>query len=57
MTDVTEHDCEKEWEGNDRKQPRVDFLVLGDTIAIHDRLEGFCKLVGSHERGWGFVSP
>lgn len=57
MTNVTEHDSEEEGERNNRKQSRVDLLIFGDTITIHNGLEGFSELVRSHERGWSLVRP
>lgn len=50
MTDITKHHREQERERDDRKQPRVHFLVRRDPIRIHNRLEPFRKLVRPVER-------
>lgn len=55
MTNVTEHDSEEERERDDRKQPRIDFLVGCDPIAVHDGLEALRELIGSDECGWRLV--
>lgn len=57
MTDVTKHDCEEEWECDDRKESRIDFLILRDTITVHDGLESLSKLVSPMERGGRLVCP
>lgn len=57
VANISEHDCEEERERNDRKKSRVNLLVLADTVAIHDGLEGFGEFIGPVERGWSFVCP
>jgi hypothetical protein len=47
MSNITKHDREQEREGDDREQPRVDLLVLCDTVTVHDGLVPFRELVGS----------
>lgn len=43
--DVTEHDREKEWEGNTSKHCRISFFISGNAVSIYDLLENpteFC---------------
>jgi len=45
MQDVSEHDPEKEWEGYDREQSRVELLVPWYAVCIDNRLEHSCEIV------------
>lgn len=56
MTNITEHNGEKEREGNDGKQSGVDFLIGGNAICIHDFLERYRELVSAMERWRSFRS-
>lgn len=49
VTEITEHDGEQKGESNNRRQTRVDFLVLGNTVGVDDCLEGLGELVRLHE--------
>ena len=51
MTDVAEHHGEQEGERDDCVQTRVDLLVGGDSVRIHDGLETFRELVRADEGG------
>lgn len=55
VTDIAEHDGEKERKSDDSEETRVDFLVRCDTVGIDDRLKTFGKFVGTVESGWGAV--
>ena len=50
MSDIPKHDREQERERDHGEKPGVDFLVRGDPIAVHDRLEPLRKLVRADER-------
>lgn len=45
MQDVSEHDPEKEWEGYDREQSRVELLVPRYAVCIDNRLEHSGEIV------------
>ncbi|KAH3680629.1 hypothetical protein WICPIJ_008200 [Wickerhamomyces pijperi] len=46
MTQVTKHNGEHEWEGDNGRQPGIDLLVLGNTVGVTKVLEGIGELVG-----------
>jgi hypothetical protein len=46
VTEITKHDSEEEGEGDDGRQTRVDFGVLGSTVSVDDGLETQSKSVG-----------
>ena len=52
VTKITEHDGEQEREGDDGRQTRVDFGVLGSTICVNDGLETDGEFVGLVVGGW-----
>ena len=45
MIDITKHDSEKEWEADDRKYGRIDFLVSWDAVSVHNQLEDFHEFI------------
>lgn len=51
MPNITEHDGEQEREGDHSEETGVDFLIGGDTVAVHDGLETFGKLIRPVVRG------
>lgn len=57
MSDITKHDGKEEGERNDSEKSRINLLVLGNTVAVHDSLETFGKLVGPVECRWCPVRP
>ena len=46
MPKVTKHDSKQEREGNNGEGCRVCFSVLGNTIGVHNLLEGVSDLIG-----------
>lgn len=51
MHNISEHNTEQEWEGDYSKYRGIDFLVLRNTIGIHDFLEWPSKLI-SFNKCW-----
>ena len=48
VSEIAEHDGEEEWEGDDGREARIDFLVFGSSISVDDGLEAereFVRLV------------
>lgn len=50
MTDIAEHDSEKEGETDNGKETRIDFTITRHTIGINETLEARGKLVGTMVR-------
>mmetsp|Transcript_19722 Transcript_19722/g.45295 ORF Transcript_19722/g.45295 Transcript_19722/m.45295 type:complete len:704 (-) Transcript_19722:342-2453(-) len=46
MPDITEHDSEDKWKGNNSKKRWVYLLVPGDPVGIHERLESIDQCIG-----------
>ena len=51
MTDITKHHSKQEGEGHDGEDSRVDLLEHGDSVGIHNFLEGKCEII-SLDIGW-----
>lgn len=49
MPKVAKHDSEEEGERDDGEETRIDLLVSGDTVTVHDRLERLRELVRALE--------
>ena len=46
VAEVTEHDTKLEGEGHDGEDGGVDLTIAGNTVGVHNLLEGFGELVG-----------
>jgi len=52
VADITEHYTEEEGEGNYSEYSRVNFLVHGDAVSVHNLLEDKGEIVGLNISWW-----
>lgn len=45
MANIAKHHSEKEGEGHNGEETRIDFTVAGNTVSINDTLETFSEFV------------